>query len=412
MFQALYFIYRNKVDFILVFFLSSLMYHWQVIYGQVWVPPYTFPVNVEAIYIVLIVMMVLQFFAIINDILVKNIPNIEYRVAKDREQYSIVIILICISWAATAYSLAMAGDKILLGKGEYLAAERLRYNFITYYPAAMALVYGTVARRKNIILLSLIPLLVYLVIGYRAVFVTAIVGVLAVHFYGQKLFSKKIIKLGIFVILLFTFFVLYKFSYVAIKAGEFDFFAHIIQKDSRFNNLGEFILYAMFSTEFGQVSSNLVLSSAKDLSQSYNFSDAFFGSITLLNNIIGYNEDMTRFSRVLRIEANPGFSYGLGSTFWGEMYQAGSYVGVLLMATIIIGLLTFFNISFRSDKERFPLYLYFVAFLSFYVHRNDYVLVVGNLKNIIFLIILAYIILLFLKRRIKVLPSTKSYFIK
>jgi hypothetical protein len=113
---------------------------------------------------------------------------------------------------------------------------------------------------------------------------------------------------------------------------------------------------------------------------------------------------------VLKTEANPGFSHGLGGTLWGEMYQAGSYGGVMIMAVIVIGGLTFFNLKFRSNKEKYPLYLYLIAFLSFYLHRNDFVLLVGNFKNIIFMLVPSYLMLLVIKGKVKVLESTKKLF--
>ena len=408
--QAFYFILRNKIDFLLVFFMSFLLYHWQIIYGVVWVPPYKFIVNVQSVYIIMVVASVLQILVTINDIKYRALPDRAYNLKKDRDQYPVAIILLFVSILTTAYSLYLAGDKILLGKGQYASVEGLKYNFFTYYPAAMALLYGVASRRKNIIIISLVPLLIYLLIGYRAVFVTALVGAIAVLYYGQRLISIKSLKIALIIISLFLFFVIYKFSYIDIKAGTFDYFQHKIEKDSRFDSLPDFVLWGMFSAEFGQVSSNIVLSSAQDLTDSYAFSDALFGSVTLLNRIFGYNEDMTRFSHVIRKEANPGFSYALGGTLWGEMYQAGGYGGVMMMAVIVIGALTFFNLKFRSNKEKYPLLLYFIAFLSFYVHRNDFVLLMGNLKNIVYLLIPSYLVLLAIKGKIKVLMGTKKIF--
>ena len=163
----------------------------------------------------------------------------------------------------------------------------------------------------------------------------------------------------------------------------------------------QFFLWGMFSAEFGQVSSNLSLSSSLDLSSHYQFSDAFIGSISGLSSILNYNEDITRFSRVIREFANPGFSYGIGGTFWGEMFQAGSYVGVLFSAVIIVGILTYFNLNFRNKKEKYSLFLFFFSFLAFYMHRNDFTLLMGHFKNHIFLIVFSYLVLLVLKGKIR-----------
>ena len=71
--------------------MSFLLYHWQIIYGVVRVPPYEFMVNVQSVYIIMVVSSVLQIFVIINDIEYRKIPNIAYNLEKDRDQYSVVI---------------------------------------------------------------------------------------------------------------------------------------------------------------------------------------------------------------------------------------------------------------------------------------------------------------------------------
>ena len=296
----------------------------------------------------------------------------------------------------------MAGDKILLDKREFQLARGLKYDFLYYYPAAIALLYGVAIKQRAIVITALIPLFIYLLIGYRAIFVIAIIGAIITNSYGQRILTFRTLKMIVFTLIMYMFFVFYKFSYIAIKNNSFDWFAGIIKNDNRFESISDLILWGLFSAEFGQVSSNLSLSSGLDLSEHYSFSDAFLGSIPGLNKVLDFNEDITRFSHVIREFANPGFSYGLGGTFWGEMYQAGSYVGVFVAAIIIIGALTFFNLIFRNHKERYPLFLFFFSFLAFYIHRNDFTLVVGHLKNTIFLIILAYLILLLFKSRISI----------
>lgn len=399
----LYFIIRNKVDFLLLFFASLILYHWQIISGTIWVPPYVFAVSIQSVFIVAIVAVVLLFITLINDIVSFNVPVIEYNHSKDRDQKNACIVLIVISYAATSYSIYSAGSVIFVGdKSDFTSSMGLRYDFFYYFPAGMAFLYGVTTKNRYITFLSFLPLLFYLIIGYRAVIVTALVGAGVINFYGQPILNIRMAKVFIFTIVIYIFFVIYKFSYIALKKGSFDFFVGMIEKDSRFDSIWEIILWGMFSAEFGQVSSNLSLSSALDLTEYYQFSSSLMGSIVGLNKILNLNEDTTRFSRALSEHANPGFSYGIGSSFWGEMYQAGSFIAVFIASTIVIGSIAVFDLSFRRNKEKYALLLLLFSFLAFYIHRNDFTLVAGYIKNHIFLIILSYLVLLFLKGKITI----------
>ena len=399
----LYFILRNKIDFLLLFFSSFILYHWQIISGTIWVPPYEFPVSSQSIYVVGIVAVVLFVVTLFYDSISHNIPVLEYDQRKDRDQKNASLVLIVIAYMATGYAIYSAGGAVFSGnKAEFTRSMGLKYDFLYYFPAGMAFLYGVSTRNRTITIVSFLPLLFYLLVGYRAIIVTALVGAAVVNFYGQSILNLRMVKVGLFAVVGYLFFVLYKFSYIALKTGSFDWFATMIEKDARFDNVWEIILWGMFSAEFGQVSSNLSMSSAIDLSQHYQFSGAFFGSIPVLNTILNYNEDITRFSRTIRDHANPGFSYGIGSSFWGEMYQAGSYVGVFMAATIVVGSVALFNLSFRRNKEKYGLLLLLFSFLAFYIHRNDFTLVVGYIKNHVVLLVFAYLVVLLIKGRIKI----------
>ena len=127
-----------------------------------------------------------------------------------------------------------------------------------------------------------------------------------------------------------------------------------------------------------------------------------------INRVHGITEDDKRFSRVIRQKANPsGASYGLGGSFWGEMYQAGGLAGVFLSALIIVSIVAGFNHAFSFSSNFFPMALMYISFLSFYVHRNDFVLVIGSLKNTIFLLSVAWVLIFLIRGRLQVPASVK-----
>ena len=52
---AVYLFVRQRIDLFLVAFGGTLIYNWQIIYGEIWVPPYEFSVSDPAKYICSIV---------------------------------------------------------------------------------------------------------------------------------------------------------------------------------------------------------------------------------------------------------------------------------------------------------------------------------------------------------------------
>ena len=61
-------ILRNRFDLFLILFGSTTIYHWQILYGQIWVPPYSFEVGEEAKIIVSIVYLSICFGIFLNEI--------------------------------------------------------------------------------------------------------------------------------------------------------------------------------------------------------------------------------------------------------------------------------------------------------------------------------------------------------
>ena len=104
-----------------------------------------------------------------------------------------------------------------------------------------------------------------------------------------------------------------------------------------------------------------------------------------------------RFSRIVSKYANPGFSYGLGSSIWAEAYAAFNFFGVVIFSMILSLIIAFLNTMFYRPSLIYFSSLMFLSFLSFYVHRNDLTLAFAHIKNIVFLIIISFLISLFLK---------------
>ena len=194
--------------------------------------------------------------------------------------------------------------------------------------------------------------------------------------------------MGISLIILFIFFALYKISYFEIKDDEIGVIESFEIRSSYYDSTSEYLKKIFFYNEWGQVASNLSLSTQNDLGRYYDLPKVVIGSIPLIKNFSDISEEDVRFSRLIKKYANPGFTYGLGSNIWGEAYAALNIFGVILFSIIISLLIAILNKKFYTSN---PLYLFsilFLSFLSFYVHRNDLTLVFAHVKNIVFLIIL------------------------
>ncbi|MBO72215.1 MAG: hypothetical protein CMD35_01240 [Flavobacteriales bacterium] len=406
-FVSIFFIVRNKIDFLLLFFLSLILYSWQVIYGVIWVPPYMFDASPQSQWIISIVMIILFIMTILNDLLVRNIRPLEYNSLKEGDELAFFSILTLVSYIASFYALYKGWGNLFAGKAEFLRSTGIGYYFITYFPATMAFLFYLVSGRYKYAVIAFIPLLFYLLVGYRAAIVTATIFGIFIVFFNERIFKLKILKPILLVSTLFIFFAVYKFSNNYFKAGDISgiadaivFFNNLLENDPRFDNVFEFTIYYMFSAEFGTTSSNLSLSSSLNLSEHYSFSTTLIGAIPFLDFFSGVGEEQSRFSTVIEAYANPGFSYGLGSSFWGEIFQAGGYMGVAIAAMIVISIILSYNLSFFRSKEKFTLFTFFIAFLAFYIHSNDFVLVIAYLKNTFFLCILGFSIIWLIKNKI------------
>lgn len=382
-----------------MFFLSTLLYHWQIIYGTIIVPPYIFDVNSDSKLIITIVLLTHFMITFIHDKV--NINKTVTINLNDWKRYNSIAYVLCfISLFLTLKALYTVGYDFTY-KNEYknaLVANNINMVF-TYYSSAMSLLFGVLTKNKNLIVLSLLPLVNYVYMGYRAIIVVAIVGSITVYFYNTKLFSKKIFKLSFLLILVFVFFSSHKVFYYEIKKNEnFSFINQtdkIISDDYRYNNRLEYLKSIFFYSEFGQASSNLTLSVEKELGEKYNFITMVIGSIPFVKSFTDITEEDVRFSRLIRKYANPGFSYGLASNVWGEAYAALNFFGVFLFSILVSSIIAFLNNKFFRLNIFYLFNILFLSFLSFYIHRNDMTLIFAHIKNSIFLIFVAVLIVNF-----------------
>lgn len=400
LFSLFYFLIRNRFDFLLVFFLSLSLYHWQIIFGKIVLPPYYFEVSNNSKLIISFVFLIHTSITFLHDVINKN-KGITFETLNVTKKYNLIFyILSFVSFFLTVRALYIVGVDFI-DKGDYAVA--LLDNNISmiwlHYPATMSLLYATLTKNRYLFILSLLPLLNYAYMGYRADFIVAIVGCLSIYSYNSKLFSHRILKVFLFTSILFVFFSIYKITYYYLKnpnVSVVEKFYETSQQEN-YQSPREYFINIFFYNEWGQVASNLSLSAENNLGKYYKFSTVIIGSIPFVKKFTNITEDDVRFSRLISEYANPGFSYGIGSTIWGEAYAAFNIFGVILFSIIISLIIAFLNQMFYRPSLIYLSSLMFLSFISFYVHRNDLTLLFAHLKNIIFLLIVSYPIFLLFK---------------
>jgi hypothetical protein len=398
-FSLFYFLIRNRVDFLLLFFLSLTLYHWQIIGGEIILPPYRFEVSSNSKLIVSLVYIIHTFITILHDYLNKNKKE---RITFDnlnvtRKYDSIFYILTFLSLILSIRAISIVGTDFMF-KADY--ADALQENNIgmvwLHYPAAISILYATLTKNRLLFLLALLPLSFYAYIGFRAVFITAYIGIVIIYSFNSKLIQKKTLIIGFLSTIIFLSAAFYKVTYYDIRNKEIDFTERFNKRAARYEK-NEYIKKVLFYNEFGQTSSNLSLSAEQNLGQYYQISTVIFGSIPFVKRIANITEDDVRFSRLIEQYANPGFSYGLGSSIWGEGYAAFNLFGVILFSLAVSIIISYLNSAFYRSNLLLILSPYFLSYLSFYIHRSELALVFAHLKNVIFLLLVSLVILYSLK---------------
>lgn len=394
-FSLIYFIIRNRVDFLLVFFLSLSLYHWQIIGGEIILPPYRFEASSNSKLILSLVYITHTLITIFSDYLNKNRKERKpfNNLNITRKYDSIFYILFFLSFILTIRAISIVGIDFIY-KSEYAIA--LLDNNIgmvwLHYPAAISILYATLTKNRILFLLSLLPLSFYAYVGFRAVFITAYIGIITIYCFNSKLIAKKTLTIGFLSMIIFLFFAFYKVTYYDIKDEGTDAIEKFNARSAYFEK-NEYIKKILFYNEFGQTASNLSLSAEQNLGKYYQISTVIFGSIPYMKRITNISENDVRFSRLIEQHANPGFSYGIGSNIWGEGYAAFNLFGVILFSSVVSIIISFLNSALYRPNILLFCSLMFLSYLSFYIHRSELALVFAHLKNITFLVLVSLVIL-------------------
>ena len=362
----LYFLFRNRIDIYLIFYLSNVLYGSHVIYGQVWVPPYSRLVQINAEIILSIVFIGMIIFTIIVDIIDRKQ---QYGALKNNKIPYIpkiwIQITLLVTWTLFIIIILYAIMAGSMGK-KTLKSLSYAYFFFQYLSGVSFIFTWTLERKINKVLGTL-PIVFLLFTGARAYAVLSFLSVIFIRLYNKKIFSREALKKGIFVVVIPLAAVLSRYwsQIMMIKPG----------------NLLSYLFIIFGSYEWGQTSWNLNAATDASYTSSHSYFSVIFGSLPILHRFIDFGE--RSFSHIVNVELNPGgFGYGLAGTLWGESYVLGGFIGVFIHFLIVFLIIRFFNKNLLYNYSPiYPIYAIPLLFFSFYAPRNDIQNLIATIFN-------------------------------
>ena len=374
LFHLIFFCLRNKVDFLLLLFSSFTLYSSHIIFGEITLYSQVHDVFDDTYMIVCIVYFVIFIFTNLYDYLEKKI---KFKVRKELfSLHKLYFLFTILSFTLVLVHTIQAGT---LNKTELKTVPFLHLFF--YYPCSLFLISSIFLKKKRHIVLSLVLFTYCFVISARAFAVISFISVILYINYNKSLLNKRSIKILCFIL---------SIAFLAVFSRYYE--KIIFTQD--LSSFTETLFILFLSIEFGQICYNLNISTIVT-NIDHQFSNIFFSFFPGFKSI--FNLDSPRYSGFLYREYNPGFNYGLGGTFWGELYYLGGFVavtiGAVVLCSIILIVLFFLNRGVRHS----PSLILLLGFLCFYVHRCDISLTIGFVKNFIIFSLLFEFLLISLK---------------
>ena len=375
-------LFRNRIDCLLVFYLSNLLYHYGVIFNHISTGAFTDIPSLEAKAIITVVFSSIFLVQIVDAFMgKKNAYSVTVMAfASSKQMQRVFVSFLYISLFSTAIFICSAGVDIFDGKASSKASA-IPFSFWgSYYFAFACSGYFFLTRRHYAFTLTTIIILFYLFVGTRAFAVLFAINLVILIMAQKKLFSGTTIKNFFVLILVFLSLALYKHMYIGLKSLEIsqtaEFFAELnLQK----------LVWMLFSAEWSQIAMNTHRVTLIENKELYNFWDMLVMALPGFND---WSHLPERFSEIIYFHANPGYSYGLGGAFWSEIWYAHGLLGVFIFSQIVLWYVVYCNRLLRRGS---PIYLYhapLLIFISFYLPRNDFSLLLASIKNLIISLIL------------------------
>ena len=277
----------------------------------------------------------------------------------------------------------------LTSKSELMNSANTLFSY-AIWGILISFTYGIQSKRKVIFLVSAFILFILLVMGSRSYLILAILILLLVKAdLVKKTVSANWKKIVVLVILMFIF-MIYKEIYKYIRAMDFE---AVISALENYKTYLSVFTNGETRTTFSLY--NFVISEEYRIP----FKDSLARILSVLpfvNNALSTSLPI-RFSEIAK-NSIFGSTYGLGSSFWAESFSMGSYAFLILATCLWISIIKKYHYRITVTNRTAPFWTVFMVYISFYIHRLDWVQMWGALKSIIVWYIVYRIIKMALRR--------------
>ena len=401
---------RRKIDFLSIGVVCFILYTIPCLFKETYIVSdsgfyYYSLINDETYLCVFLQMLVIVFFLFKEDYYknkLYSISTIEYK-SNLSFLYLVAIIADCF----------LLNDLSNIGIGRFFSTvtksellDELSLGFSLFlWGDIVALIFAIKNYKLGLIILSLPVVLFSVVLGSRAYIALVLVCLLVVK---QKTLQNKRIPItnikylfvGIFSIF---FLMLYKKIFVAVRSLDYIFFQKLITG----HGFGDLFASSLSIGEFRCVFSLYDYTIFSELSLPFeDFIARILSFIPTLGDILGARYPIRYSKLVVKIFDS---TYGLASNFWAETMAMGGPIFLVFITFIWLTCLQKANTFLIKNNIVSTYYIVFAAWLSFYIHRLDWVQISGLFKILVFFIVLNYIWIYILKLKIY---SKNNIFIK
>lgn len=390
----LVYVFTRKFDFFSVGAICYIIYHFHMIYGIVFIASHEkVGVNLyyatidTALYIVVYLQLLLMFVSIfIYDHL--NLNKHHLTTISKRNQNVLAInksflLIGILSLSFFLYDIYKIGFSNLTGNKSEVWDNISVFYIFTMWSALAVFTYSVKNKKYGLLLLSVPQVVTHLFIGSRAYFAAMVIVFLILYRDKLRGSMQANIRTYIFGGLGLLGIMVYKKIYTYVKAFDFQSVMLILADKETY----------LWVLRFGEP--RIVLANYNYII-STNFRLEFEDIIARFISVIPFANKFVSPPNGLLLSnifiENFNSTYGLASNFWAEGYAMFGYIGIFVFYMLWILSLLLGNILLDSQKWSKYFMIPILAYFSFYIHRMDFVKVIGNIKFLFFAMLIWIII--------------------
>ena len=379
---------KRMVDFYTVAISGFMLYILPSFWGTTWTTQnlYYDKVYLETYIVIDLISIILFLSVLYND---KKKPRKISESSIRQYPRQLFLLLGLTSYLLMLIAVYKVGLSVVLADNKsFLNIEIMNPFFsLSIWASLIVLSYGMISRSRIHFIIPLPIIIFTLYLGSRAHFVIAAISIVLIWLSksGERRLFKEW-KYGLILMLVGMVTTLYRVIYPFVKRGDYKYILSLLgDKEFYFERIlvlpHEF--YIVFSTL------NLSISKKLDLGVEFVFNQIinFFPLLSSAANIPN-----VKYSEIIMQHYYQGSRFGMASNIWAEMYSSGGVILVIIFSIIWVQIINFFNRQLIYKSRMSPFFISFGVYVAFYINRLSFSLALGDIKYILFLLIIFVVI--------------------